>query len=344
MSIEQPGPQIGAETENPAPTESVAASIAAMAAVMERTRRDEARTRFWSALRTWFWRGLVALLLLAALVGSAIDANTVLGDQIARYDVEGLITDDPDRDALLAKIAKEDHVKALIVRINSPGGTTTGGEALYQSLRGVAEKKPVVAVMGEVAASAGYITALAADHVVARGNTITASVGVIFTAPNFHELMQKVGISVVELKSGVNKAEPSPYKPVDPEALVLERELVDDSFEWFLGLVKERRDPSAATLGRIRDGRVLTGRMAKEEGLVDVIGGQDAAVAWLESERGVAKDLPVVERTVKKPETGLFGQLVEGAIGGAGGLFEGGAVGAKMERVLGGPALLSVID
>lgn len=325
--------------------DAMAASVAAIAASMERSRVDHIRTRRRAAWSTWIIRGLLIALFIFAAVGSAMKSAPLLGDQIARFTVQGVITDDPDRDALMKKIAADDNVKALIVRVNSPGGTTTGGEALYESLRAVAAKKPVVAVMGEVAASAGYIAAMAGDHVVARGNTITASVGVIFTAPNFHQLMENVGVSVVELKSGARKAEPSPYKPVDPQALAFERELVDDSFEWFLGLVRERRAPGEAVLNRIRDGRVLTGRMAAEAGLVDAIGGEGEALAWLQGEKGLADTLPVVEREVKKPEAGVVG-LLRGALGleELKGLGAGGEMTSRLQRLFGGPSLLSVLD
>ena len=329
-------------TQNDRSEDGLAAGIAAIASSMEKARQDEARARRRAGWGAWIWRGVFVVILVLAALGSSVDEAPVLGDQIARYTVDGVITDDPERDALLKKIAEEDRVKALILRINSPGGTTTGGEALYESIRAVADKKPVVAVMGEVAASAGYITAMAADHLVARGNTITGSVGVIFTAPNFHELLEKVGVSVVELKSGARKAEPSPYKPVDPEALEFERQLVDDSFQWFLSLVKERRAPSDAVLAEIRDGRVLTGRMAAEAGLVDVIGGQVEAIAWLEAEKGVKADLPVVERKIKEPDPGLLGLWLDQAL--AGETFDGGGLSARVERLFNGPALLSVID
>ena len=334
----------GANTTEDRGKDGMAAGVAAIAASMERARLDQERQRRGAAWSTWIWRGVFIFFIFLALVGSAVDKPPVLGDQIARFTVEGVITDDPDRDALLKSIASEDRVKALIVRVNSPGGTTTGGEALYESLRKVADKKPVVAVMGEVAASAGFIAAIAGDHVVARGNSITASIGVIFTAPNFHELLGKVGVSVVELKSGARKAEPSPYKPVDLDKLEVERELVADSFNWFLDLVKERRAPSESVLTMIRDGRVLTGRMAAEAGLVDEIGGETQAVAWLEKEKSIGKDLPVVERKVKRPEEGLAGIL-----GGALGLdpskaLSGGEFTSRLQRLFGGPSLMSVVE
>jgi len=215
------------------------------------------------------------------------------------------------------------------VRINSPGGTVTGSEELYESLRDVAAVKPVVATMGDVAASGGYIAALAADRVFAMGNTITGSVGVIFQAPNVHELMERVGVQMVEIKSGDLKAEPNPFKPVDPEVIAAERVLVEDSFQWFLDLVRERRGIDGDTLAEIGRGGIFTGRMALERGLIDGVGGLDEARAWLRTEHDVAADLPLVPYAIEEegsfPLDFLLGSAVmSGARDALGGLDMGG--------------------
>ena len=130
----------------------------------------------------------------------------------------------------------------MILRIDSPGGTTAGSEAIYEEIRASSAKdKPVVAVMDTVAASGGYITAIAADHIVARGNTITGSIGVIFSFPEVSQLLDTLGIKMEEIKSGDLKAEPSPYKPVPEKAREVSKAMVQDGFEWFTGLVAERR-------------------------------------------------------------------------------------------------------
>ncbi|MBX2855924.1 MAG: signal peptide peptidase SppA [Rhodobacteraceae bacterium] len=291
--------------------------------------------------RRLFWWRLGALALAVVLIVSVIASRD--GGQrehIARVDVLGVILDDRARDDLLLNIADNDAAKALIVRIDSPGGTTVGGEAIFESLRKVSEKKPVVAVLGEVAASGGYIAALAADRIIARGNTITASIGVIFTAPNFSGALEKLGIEVVEVKSGAQKAEPSPYKPVDPAVLEADRALIDDSFDWFLGLVRDRRDLTDIQLAEVRDGRILTGRLALEEGLIDQLGGEADAIAWLRSERGVPDDLPVVDHAPLDPERGFLGQLVDDAFGS---LALGGATTYLEPLTRPGPRLISQV-
>ena len=181
----------------------------------------------------------------------------------------------------------------MVLRINSPGGTTAGSEALYASLRAVAEKKPVVAVMGELAASGGYIAAIAADHIVGRGNTLTGSIGVIMEYPDLTEVMARLGIGLETVRSSELKAEPSPFRPTNPAARALEEALVAEGYGWFRGLVGERRGLEGPALDRVANGAVFTGRLALENGLIDEIGGEPEAIAWLESRDAALGDLPV---------------------------------------------------
>ena len=240
------------------------------------------------------WRILAVLALLIAGGMALAQIQPERGPHIARFDLEGVIASDADRTKVLRKIAENKTVEALVVRINSPGGTVTGSEELYDVLREVAANKPVVATMGDVAASGGYITALAADRIFAMSNTITGSVGVVFQVPNFHELMDRVGVQMVEIKSGDLKAEPTPFKPVNPQIIEAERALVEDSFDWFVDLVRARRDIGENAMAEIMRGGVFTGRMALERGLVDALGGIEAAQEWLENEHGLSADLDVV--------------------------------------------------
>ncbi|MGH6820470.1 MAG: signal peptide peptidase SppA, partial [Methylocella sp.] len=214
-------------------------------------------------------------------------------NHIARLRIDGLITGDQATLDLLEEIGKSSAVKAVILRIDSPGGTTSGSEALYEAIRKVARDKPVVAVMDTVAASGGYITALAADHIVARGNTITGSIGVIFSFPEVSKLLDTLGIRMEEIKSGELKAEPTPYKPVSEKVRQVSNELVQDSFAWFTGLVAERRKLSLERVKILADGRVYTGRQAVEVKLIDQIGGEDMALAWLASARNIDAGTPV---------------------------------------------------
>lgn len=249
--------------------------------------------------RLFFWRTL-AIVVAVGLVAAAIGrfggggfGGLVDGPYIARLNVRDIITDDVKRINALDDLAKDSNAKALIVRVNSPGGTVVGGETLYKALRKVAAKMPVVAVMGDLATSAGYMTAIAADHILAHDGTITGSIGVLLQTAEFTDLLQKLGISIDAIKSAPLKAEPSPFTKLTPQVREATQALVDDMFHMFMDMVASRRHMTATQVKALSDGRVFTGRMAVKNGLVDEIGGEAEAVKWLGKARGVDTTLPV---------------------------------------------------
>ena len=239
------------------------------------------------------WRMLAILLAVAAML--AIGARAVIETQshVARITVSGVIVEDRKRNKALDEAADDADVKALIVVINSPGGTVVGAEQLYARLRDVAKKKPVVVTMGTLATSAGYYIAVGADRIFAHEGTITASIGVIFQATDMTVLLEKIGIKVEAIKSGAVKASPNPFEKTSPEARAVIDALVKDSFDQFLGRVRERRKLSDEQVKAIADGRVVTGRQAKALGLVDELGGEDEARAWLAREKKIGRSLKV---------------------------------------------------
>lgn len=271
--------------------------------------------------RLTFWRVVSVLLFIGGLVALAsafggFDLEK-RGDHIARVRITGLITGDQKTLDLLDDIAKADNVKGLILRIDSPGGTTAGSEAIYESIRKIAKDKPVAAVMDTVAASGGYITAIAADHIVARGNTITGSIGVIFQWAEVSKLLETVGVQMQEIKSGDLKAEPSPFKPLSEKAREVSTLMVQDSFAWFTGLVAERRKLPLDKVKILSDGRVYTGRQAVAEKLIDELGGEEKAVDWMKKEKKLADDITVKDWEVASEEKGLFGlglRITSGAL------------------------------
>ena len=245
--------------------------------------------------RLTFWRIIaIAAVLIAAL--SLLPNNLRTGEYIARVSIDGVIDNDPARDAVLEALADTDDAKAVIVSINSPGGTVVASEALYLQLSKIAEEKPVVAVMSEYAASGGYITALAAEYIVARGNTLTGSIGVVSQVPNLSRLMEMVGVGVTRIKSAPLKAEPSITETPTPAALQAQEDLIKDMFDWFRGLVEDRRGLTGPALANVSDGRAFTGRQALELGLVDILGDEETALDWLAEKHKIDPEMKVREQ------------------------------------------------
>ena len=248
-----------------------------------------------------FWRVLAVLFLAAAVVGIPLALNWAaggagIGPTIARVEIEGVITEDDDLLELLAELKEDESVKAVILRIDSPGGTTVGGETLYRAAREIAAVKPLAAEIGTLAASAGYMVAAASDHIVARETSIVGSIGVLFQYVDASVLLGNVGVDVKAIKSSPLKAEPSPFAPASPEAEDMIRRMILDTYEWFVALVDERRPFDAAEARRLADGSVFTGRQGLANRLVDALGGESDVRAWLENSRGIEKGLEIVDR------------------------------------------------
>jgi protease IV len=257
-----------------------------------------------------FWR--VATVLVAALaIGAA--ATWIYGEEfagtainhIAKVKVEGTITENEELLERLERIRKSPTVKGVILSIDSPGGTTAGGEAIFEQVRLLATEKPVVAQVGTLAASAGYMIASATDHIVARKSSIVGSIGVLVQFPDLTGLMDKVGIKLEEIKSSPLKAEPSPFNSTTEEERAMIRRMILDSYDWFVGIVDERRPLSRIEVASLADGSVFTGRQALDRKLVDSLGGEREAIAWLVT-KGVDDKLKVIEWMPKKSGAGFF--------------------------------------
>ena len=261
--------------------------------------------------RLAFWRvGAVALvgalIIVAALaVRDRSGPEGPRGPHIAKVSISGVILDDEKRQKLLKDIAKSD-AKGVLLMIDSPGGGVTASEEIYEAVRTIAKDRPVAAVVGSLAASGGYIAALAADHIVAHKTSITGSIGVLAQYPNFTGLLKNIGVEVESVKSSPLKASPSGLEPTSPEARKAIEALILDSFAWFKGIVQERRGLDPAALANVSDGRVFTGRQALGLKLIDEIGGEQEAIAWLGG-KGVDTSLPVREWKPKSSGFGVFG-------------------------------------
>jgi protease-4 len=245
-----------------------------------------------------FWRVIaIGVIVLAVAGAAALGSNragfTGVRPYIARVTIEGLIRGDRDRVQAIDRLTRSSLARAVIVHVDSPGGTTAGSEQLYDSLSRLRDKKPVVIVVDSLAASGAYITALAGDHIVAQQTSLVGSIGVLFQFPNFSELLDKIGVKVEGVKSSPLKASPNGFEPTSPEAKAALESIIKDSYAWFKGLVQDRRHLSDSELQTVSDGRVFTGHQAIGLKLVDELGDERAALAWLAKEKNVDAKLPV---------------------------------------------------
>jgi protease-4 len=247
-----------------------------------------------------FWRVVAFLFAIAGVVGTAAvmrgSGGTLarpISPQISRVTIQGIILGDHERTAALDDLARSRATRAVIVHVDSPGGTTAGAEELYEALRRVAAQKPTVVVVDGMAASGGYMAAMAADHIVTQSTSLVGSIGVLFQFPNLTDLLKTIGVKVEEIKSSPLKAAPNGLEPTSPEARAAIEALVLDSYAWFKGMVQDRRNLEGSALDRVTDGRVFTGRQAIELKLADEIGREQEAIDWLAKTSNIDPKTPV---------------------------------------------------
>ena len=245
-----------------------------------------------------FWRVTAIALIVLGIAGGAVMTSNRMGlvgvrPYIARVTISGLIRGDRDRVEQLDRLARSPTARAVIVHVDSPGGTTAGSEQLFDSLSRLRARKPLVIVVDSMAASGGYITALAGDHIVAQQTSLVGSIGVLFQYPNFADLLSKIGVKMEAVKSTPLKAAPDGYEPTSPEATAALNSIIQDSYAWFKGLVKDRRHMTDQELATAADGRVFTGHQAIDLKLIDELGDERTALAWLAKEKDVDAKLPV---------------------------------------------------
>jgi protease-4 len=283
-------------------------------------------------LTAWRVVAFSALIAIAVVAGWRIAAPGAVGSfqtHIARVSIDGVITGDRETLRMLDDVAKSSAV-AVILSIESPGGTTTGAERLYDAIRRVAEKKPVVAVVRGMAASGAYIAALGADRIVAQGNSLVGSIGVLVQIPNVGKLLDFVGVKMEEVKSSPLKAAPNGMEPTSPEARAALEAIVGDSFQWFRSLVQSRRGMNDAEIAAVADGRIFTGRQGIGLKLIDATGSELDAIAWLRREKNIAANLPVRDW---RPSRRLRGFGILGAAAGVAGFLGMEPLAAELRRV-----------
>lgn len=243
--------------------------------------------------RLIFWRVLSLLLLVGGIAAFAATRLAPLGRHVTRVTVSGIITADRALVDAIDALAKDRNVAAVILSVDSPGGSVAGGEGLHDALARVAATKPLVAVMGGTAASAGYMISLPAARIFATNATLTGSIGVILETGNAGGLLDKLGLASEAIVSGPLKDQPSFTHAMSPEGRAYLQALVMDMYGQFVAMVAQARHMDEAAVRALADGRAYTGRQAVANGLVDEIGGERAARAWLAAQKGVAEDVPV---------------------------------------------------
>lgn len=268
-----------------------------------------------------FWRVVAIAVVAVALVAGVYLAGPFSGPSkrsahIARVEISGVIVDDRDRLKLLDAIARNANVKAVILDINSPGGSTVGGEALYLGLRKLAEEKPVVATIGTLGASAAYMAAIAGERIYARSTSLAGSIGVYMQYGNIKGLLDTIGVEFDMIRSGPLKGEPNLFDPTTQAVRDNLQAVIDDSYAWFVARVAERRNMSEDAVRALAQGGIYSGETARARGLVDAIGGQDEAKAWLIQDKKLPDDIPIVTWQVEREDERLpFGARLARAFG-----------------------------
>jgi protease-4 len=261
--------------------------------------------------RVAFWRVLaVAAVVVALLVVVGRARGSAGGAHVARLTVDGVITDNQALDSKVLALADDPSVRALILSIDSPGGSVAGGEGLHDAIAAVAARKPVVAVMRGEAASAAYMIAAPAIRIFARQSTITGSIGVLMQTGEISGLLGKIGVTSTLIASGPLKGQPDPTQPMTPAAHEYLQGLVGDLYDQFVGIVATGRHMDPARVRALADGRAYTGRQALKLGLIDQFGGEDAARQWLAKTDDIAAGLPVRGVEDKRRMWGWFGSAI----------------------------------
>jgi len=265
------------------------------------------------ARRATRWRivAVLALLVLALIGLWRLDPGNLIAQRqvhVARLEISGVIAENDWWLEKLKEAGEDDRVRAVILYINSPGGSTYGGEALFQAVRQLSEQKPVVSVIGTLGASAGYMVAIAGDYVLARETSLTGSIGVLFQTAEFSKLMEKVGVSAETITSGPLKAEPNPTRPMSPAGRAQIQNMVNETHAWFVDLVASRRDLPRDEVAKLADGRVYSGRAALQSRLIDGLGGVAEARDWLARTHRIPADLPLRD-IPSDPPAGLLDGL-----------------------------------
>ena len=229
-----------------------------------------------------------------------------LGEKVALVRISGVILDSTDVIEELKKHSKDSSVKAIVIRVDSPGGGVAPSQEIYEEILKIKEKKKIVVSMGSVAASGGYYISSPADKIVANAGTLTGSIGVIMEIPNVAGLMEKIGVKTQVVKSGKHKDIASVFKSLSPEEKLILQTVLDDVHDQFIQAVSDARGMKFEDIKELSDGRIFTGRMAKKLGLVDELGNLQDAIMLAGKLTGIKGEPDVV---YEKEKFGFFDML-----------------------------------
>ena len=266
--------------------------------------------------------GLVLLVVMGAVLyllfykagahsGSKSGQAFSLSDKIGVVPVEGIISNSQEISDNIDEFARDSSITAVVLRIDSPGGGVAASQEIYESIKELKKKKKVVVSMGSVAASGGLLIACAADKIVANPGTITGSISAIMQFANVEELFKKIGVKASVVKSGQYKDIGSPLREMTPEERIIIQELVDDIYSQFIDVIVENRKLTREQVVAIADGRVFTGRKAKELGLVDQLGDLSSAARLASELSGKDGKYDLVYPQKKNPS--VFDYMFESA-------------------------------
>ncbi len=256
---------------------------------------------------------IFASFLFSLIIISLITFNSFLefekkSPHIARVKIDGPVFDDFSLNSLIYDLEINPDVKAVIVHINSPGGSVVGAESTFVAITELSKQKPSVSVLGETATSGGYLIAVATDHIISRANTITGSIGVILQYPNLSKLLNNIGVDINTLRSSDLKASFNFFEKPTAKAIAEQKQVIQETFSWFKEIVAEKRKLTGIDLEKVSQGGIFTGRTARKLGLVDLIGGEKEALKYLEEKINI-KGLPVIDWVSHKESSTLFDKV-----------------------------------
>jgi protease IV len=267
------------------------------------------REKLKDKIKKWQWLFFILLIVSIIIIGKD-STKKQKKDFIARMNIEGVIAYDINMINKINELTDDPNVKAVILNIDSPGSTAFAGEELYYSLKELSKNKPIVSVLKTLATSGGYMAALGTDYIVARNMSLTGSIGVLMQSFEVVDLADNLGVKFISLKSSPLKASPNPMEIMTKAAKEAVMETVDDDYSVFLGMLIESRKMTKDQAIKLADGRVYSGLRAKEINLIDEIGGENEALAWLEAEKNISSKTRI-EDIIWAESNSLYDELLK---------------------------------